>query len=429
MKLTSLPAVILIGLALLPRLTLAWGEPHLAITKAALDVLPDWQKQTLGAELDRLAGNYCLIPDNVYTDKDNAKYATMDRHPGEVYLKKLHLPVAEQTENRETLHYYLDKAVTALKAGQVADAARYMGTICHVLEDFGSPSHTVPGDNMFTLLQQFLPPTEIMKGKLMHGPIENGTFAVSIADYQPQLLGVTLEEASWRLLHRLHEGILNARSTTVPIIQALYADDAKAVTTHQLKAATMDAKVVADAMHTILCLGAGKFEDEAQEALSAVSIASYWPVEAVHLYYPQTHFFSSPCWGHARSGVALEGGLKEVPLKLRLQGKDGLMEKVFSQGLSTGMGKPLTWHLPKGVYQRFTVWAGLQAGLGDKGRVEFTVLGDGQPLATAIVNGTDSAHAFECDIKGVALLQLATTSRGLDPKSNYAVWAEPMLRK
>jgi len=65
MQLTSLPAVILIGLALLPRLTLAWGEPHLAITKAALDVLPDWQKQTLGAELDRLAGNYCLIPDNV----------------------------------------------------------------------------------------------------------------------------------------------------------------------------------------------------------------------------------------------------------------------------------------------------------------------------------------------------------------------------
>jgi len=203
--------------------------------------------------------------------------------------------------------------VTALKAGQVADAARYMGTICHVLEDFGSPSHTVPGDNMFTLLQQFLPPTEIMKGKLMHGPIENGTFAVSIADYQPQLLGVTLEEASWRLLHRLHEGILNARSTTVPIIQALYADDAKAVTTHQLKAATMDAKVVADAMHTILCLGAGKFEDEAQEALSAVSIASYWPVEAVHLYYPQTDFFSSPYWGMPAAVSRWRAASKKCP--------------------------------------------------------------------------------------------------------------------
>ena len=429
MKLTSLPAVILIGLALLPRLTLAWGEPHLAITKAALAVLPDWQKQTLGAELDKLASNYCLIPDHVYTDKDNAKFAMMDRHPGEVYLKKLHLPVAEQTENLETLHYFMDKAVTALKAGQVGDAARYMGTICHVLEDFGSPSHTVPGDNMFTLLQQFLPPTEVMKGKLMHGPIENGTFAVSIAGYEPQLLGVTLEEASWRLLHRVHEGILNARSTTVPIIQALYADDAEAVTTHQLKAATMDAKVVADAMHTILCLGADRFDAKAEEALRMVGMASYWPIEAVHLYYPQTHFFSSPYWGHARSGVALEGGIQEVPLKLRLQDKDGLKEKEFTQGISTGMGKHLTWHLPKGVYQRFTVLAGLQAGLGDKGRVEFTLVGDGKPLATAIVNGTDPAHAFECEITGVTLLQLAATARGLDPKSNYAVWAEPTLGK
>jgi len=420
---------ILMSFALLPRESLAWGEPHLAITKAALAVLPDWQKQTLGTELEKLGSNYCLIPDNVYTDKDNAKYATMDRHPGEVYLKKLHLPVAEQAENLDTLRYFLDKAVTALKAGQVGDAARYMGTICHVMEDFGSPSHTVPGDNMFTLLQQFLPPTEIMKGKLMHGPIENGTFAVSIAGYQPQLLGVTLEEASWRLLHRVHEGILNARSTTVPIIQSLYADDAEAVTTYQLKAATMDAKVVADALHTILCLSAGKFEIAAEDTIRTTSLASLWPVEAVHLYYPQTHFFSSPYWGHTRSGVTLEGGLKEVPLKLRLQGKDGLVEKIIPQGLSTGMGKPLTWHLPKEIYQRFTVLAGLQAGLGDKGRVEFTVLGDGKVLATTIVNGTDPAHAFECDIKGVALLQLAATSRGLDPKSNYAVWAEPMLRK
>jgi hypothetical protein len=84
--------------------------------------------------------------------------------------------------------------------------------------------------------------TEVMKGKLMHGPIENGTFAVSIPGYQPQLLGLTVPEASWRLLHRVHEGILNARTTTVPIIQALYADDAQAVTKHQLRAATIDAQ-------------------------------------------------------------------------------------------------------------------------------------------------------------------------------------------
>ncbi len=407
----------------------AWGEPHLAITRAALEVLPAWQKDALGAELTALGDNYCLIPDHVYTDKENTRFAMMDSLPGEKYVKKLHLPTPDQAENLETLRYFMDKAVTALKANNVGEAARYMGTICHVIEDFGSPSHTIPGDNMFTLLQQFMPPSERMKDQLLHGPIENGNFKVSLGNYVPLLLGVTVEEASWRLHHRVHEGTINARSTTFPIIQALNADDTETVVKNQLKAATVDGQIVADAMHTILCLGTGKFDSSAQESLRTVSTATYWPLEAVNLYYPQTHFFSSPFWGHARTGVVLEGGTKAVPIKLRIQAKDEVKEQEFNQGISTGMGKPLTWILPKGVYQSFTVTAGLQAGLGEKGRVEFTVLGDGKPLANIIINGTDPAYGFACDISGVTQLQLAASPKGLDPKSNYAVWAEPTLRK
>jgi hypothetical protein len=416
-------------LVLLPRAVFAWGEPHLAITRAALEVLPPWEKELLGAELAPLADDYCLIPDHVYTDKANAKFAAMDNSPGEVYVRKLHLPVPEQAGNLETVSYFMAKAVASVEAGNIGDAARFMGTICHFTEDFGSPSHTIPGDNMFTLLQQFMPPTAKMDGQLLHGPIENGTFAVSISGYQPKLLGVTVEEASWRLLHRIHEDMINARSTTIPIIQALYADDPQTVTKHQMRAAVVDAQVVADAMHTILCLGSKKFADAEVKSLGSVSISTYWPVEAVNLYYPQTHFFSSPYWGHACSGFTLEGGTKPTPLKLRLQEKDGINERTIDKGISTGMGKPLTWLLPKGVYQKFTVLAGLQVGLGEKGRVEFSVLGDGKVLATAIVNGTDPAHAFECDIAGVTQLQLAAAGKGLDAKSNYAVWAEPMLVK
>lgn len=415
--------------SVMPASLLAWGEPHLAITRAALEVLPQWQKDTLGAELKNLGDNYCLIPDHVYTDKANAKYAAMDSQPGEVYVRKLHVPVPEQSGNMETLNYFVAKAVTSLREGSIGDGARYMGTICHMLEDFGSPSHTIPGDNMFTLLQQFLPPSEKMAGQLLHGPIENGTFAVSIAGYQPRLLGTTVEEAAWRLLHRVHEGIINARSTTFPIIQALNAGDEEEKLKWQLKAASFDAQVVADAMHTLLCLGAQKFEDKAQEALRSVSIASFWPEEALSLYYPQTQFAGSPNWGHARVGVVLEGGTKIIPIKLRVNDKEQVVEKTFTDGISTVMGRPLSWHLPKGVYKRFTVRAGLQAGIGDRGRVEFTLLGDGKPLDTATLNGTDAAHTFECDIATVSQLQLITAGKGLDPKSNYAVWAEPVLRK
>lgn len=270
--------------AAVPQEALAWGEPHLAITRAALATLPEWQKQMLADELKNLGDKYCLIPDHVYTDKENAKYAAMDSLPGEVYVRKLHVPVPEQSGNLETLSFFVAKAVASLREGKIGEGARYMGTISHQLEDFGSPSHTVPGDNMFTLFQQFMPPSEKMEGQLMHGPIENGTFEVSIAGYQPRLLGTTVEEAAWRLLHRVHEGIINARSTTVPIMQALYAGDEEAKLKWQLKAATFDAQVVADAMYTLLCLGAQKFENKEQEALSSVGIATFWPEEALSLY-------------------------------------------------------------------------------------------------------------------------------------------------
>jgi len=425
---TRLAAWVVLVFAELPRLALAWGEPHLAITRAALDVLPAWQKDALGAELEPLGAKYCMIPDNVHTDKENAKFAMMDSRPGEVYILNLHLP-AQQSENLDTMRYFMGRAVAALKAGRVADAARFMGTLSHQIEDYGSPAHTLPGDNMFTLLQQFMPPTERMDGKLLHGPIENGAFAVSIAGYRPAVLGVTVDEAAWRLLHRANEGIINARGTTFPIIQALYAGDSAAVTTHQMKAAVMDAKVLADALHTILCLGANRFEPADRERLQRVGISSFFPIEAASLYYPQSQFFSSPYWGHPSSGFTLEGGTKPVPLRLRVREADRVKERTFREGISVGMGKPLTWHLPEDVYRRFTVLAGLHPELGAKGRAEFTVLGDGKVLATTTVNGSDPAHAFDCDITGVAQLQLSAAGRGLNSRSNYAIWAEPSLGK
>ena len=412
-------------LSLLPVVpAFGWGQPHHAITRGALGVLPAWQKTLLGEEFAKLGDSHCMIPDNVFTDKENAGFARMESKPGEVYLQILHLPT-QQPEYLEVLRYFMDKAVTSVRAGKVADAARYMGTICHTLEDYGSPSHTVPGDNMFTLLQQFMPPTDPMKDQLMHGPIENGDFTVSIAGYKPTLLGTTVNEASWRLMHRLHEGILNARTTTLPIIQALYAEDKEAVVKHQLRAATVDAQVVADALFTILSLGAQKFDDAGQDALKQLQIGAFLPIEAASLYYPQSQFFSSPHWGHARHGVILAGGNKAMPLKLRLESG----HKEFANGITAGMGKSLTFLLPKDVYARFFVLAGLHPELGAKGRVEFAITGDGKPLASVILNGTDPAKLLECDVANVSQLALTLTSRGLDPKSNYAIWAEPTLVK
>jgi NPCBM/NEW2 domain len=416
----------------LPPSALAWSQPHQAITKAALERLPTHQKAFLGEELALLGENYCLIPDNVFTDRANAKFAMLDDKPKEIYRLNLHLP-AQQPENLETLRYFLEKAVSALQAQNVKDGARYMGTICHQIEDYGSPSHTMPGDNMFTLLQQFLPPSEGMKDKLLHSPVESGELTVTIPGYQPKLLGTTVNEAAWRLLHRIHEGIINARSTTIPIIQALYAEDPKTVEYQQLRAATTDAQIVADALFTILSLGT-RTTDELEAsaegaALTRSSISKLFPLEAASLYFPQSQFFSSPHWGHARSGVILAEGKRALPLKLRVQTADAVKETEFPEGISAGMGRSLTFLLPAGVYSRFTVLAGLHPELGAQGNVEFTISGDGKTLATGVVSGAEPAKAIDCAVSGVSELQLALSSKGGDPKSNYAIWADPVLLK
>ena len=412
-----------------PRTGLAWGgASHAAITRAACQTLPPWQKELLGNQLAGLVHRYCLIPDQVYTDRENARFAMMDSRPGVRYILNLHLP-GPPPENLEVLQYFVEKTVAALRAGRVADAARYMGTVCHLVEDYGSPAHVVPEDNMFTLWQQFLPPPEEMKGVLLHGPIENGTFQIDLKDYRPRLLGTSVPEASWRLLHRIHEQIVYVRATTVPIIRGLYAGDRKAVDAQQRKAARFDAQVVADALYTILCLGAKRFAPAEVEQLQRVEITRFFPLEAPKLYYPQSQFFGKPYWGYPRVGFTLAEGKRPVPLRLRLRRGKQIREQEIPNGISAGMGRRLTFLLPEGVFQRFEVTAGLHAQLGAQGKVQFTVLGDGKVLQRIVLSGSEPARRLECDIRRVTRLALALESKTSQSQYNYAIWAAPTLIK
>ncbi len=405
-----------------------WGSPHGAITQAALSTLPGWQQELLGEELGLLGRRYCIIPDLVYTDRELAPYATMDSQPGVVYLVGLHLPAAPP-ENHEVIHYFLGRAVDAQRAGRTTDAARYAGTLVHALEDWGCPAHVVPGDNMFTLLQQLLPPPSSHQYALLHGPIEAGTLRLDLRDRAPQLLGDSVAEAAFRLLHRANQATLTARGQVAAIIQALYAGDGEAVTAAQLRAATLDAELVADALYTLFCLATDRPDEAATAALRTFDLAAAIPLEAPQLYLPQAAFFSAPYWGFARSGVALEVGTRPVPLKLRVAADGTVVERTLTAGLGTGTRSILTYLVPPGVYTRFTALAGLHADLGRTGHVKLEVLGDGRPLAAVELTGDQPAHAFDCPLDQVTRVQLVATSRGGDGQGNHVVWGEPCLRK
>ena len=406
-----------------------WGAPHGTITQAALKTLPAWQQETLDAELKPLGALYCIIPDLVYTRKDLAPYATMASHPGVVYLVNLHLP-ASPSENYDLLRTFMGKAVTALQTNNVADAARYAGTLAHMLEDWGCPAHSVPNDNMFTLFKQFLPPPDAYRYAPLHGPIENGTFTVDIGNYRPRLLGTSVDEAAFNLLQRSQEATVQARGQVIPIIQALYAGDTNACNAAQQKAALFDAALVSDAIYTLVSIGRAHMEPAEAAACQTADLSAFAPLEAPNLYLPQTSFFSKPYWGHATRGVILNGGTNAVPLRLSVTENGQQTVRTFESGIGTGTGSSLSYLIPTNVYQRFTAQVGLHSELGVAGSVTFEVFGNGRSLARlGPITGGMSAQAVDVTLAGVTNLQLTATSAGGDGKGNYAVWAEPRLVK
>ena len=88
---------------------------------------------------------------------------------------------------------------------------------------------------MFTLMKQFLPPTDEYRFVPIHGPIETGQFTVDLGNYRPTLLGTSVEEAAFNLLQRVHESTINARAQVIPIMQALYRKDEAASNAAQQK--------------------------------------------------------------------------------------------------------------------------------------------------------------------------------------------------
>lgn len=407
----------------------AWGGPHSTITQAALQALPAWQLGALGSEAQPLGSLYCAIPDLVHTRKDLAPYAMMDSRPGVVYLVNLHLP-ATPPENYEYLRYFLGQAVAALQTNAVADAARYAGTLAHFLEDWGCPAHSVPNDNMFTLFKQFLPPPEAYRYTPLHGPVENGTFDLKLGDFKPRLLGTSVDEAAFTLLRRSQEATVYARGQVVPIIQALYANDTNAWNAAQQKAALLDARLVADALYTLICLGRQQIAPAEAEPLRSVDLSAFAPLEAPNLYMPQTSFFGKPQWGHAILGASLKDGKEAVPLTLNVEENGKSSARTYTSGIGTGTRSVLSYLIPPNVYARFTAQVGLHADLGKEGSVTFEVLGNGRSLARlGPMRGDAPSRSVDVALAGVTNLQLTATSAGGNGSGNYAVWAAPLLVK
>lgn len=202
----------LLGLALVlvcPASVLAFGgSEHSRITAAAVEALDKAEREFLAPEATTLASIYCNFPDCNHLcfgewgngDGDPRKPRLPDtRREWDIsYYCSKRLP-HKFPESVEAATYYFDKATESLRVGQLADGARYLGILCHYVEDTAAFGHLQP------IHRSFHPGA---------GP------ELSLQGYTPRLLGKTPDEAVAALAARVRELNRTTEARVAPLVAA-----------------------------------------------------------------------------------------------------------------------------------------------------------------------------------------------------------------
>lgn len=420
----------LLAVLLLAQHAHAWGPMHHAITEAAFDSLPPWQRELLASQRQTLIEFDCLIPDYARAPAHKKTIGRFVILPnGDLFT---HEPHSREHNYAQMLHYF-SKAVESVRANELDEASRYAGCLLHFLEDCGSPAHSMPGDNQHGFMQDLIPVPEEFKNRPLHGLIENGTLKLDLAGYRPQLLGTTPEEAVMHLTERLHAEIRNARAQVIPILQGVFQNAPESIDAGRRRAATMDAQVAADALYSILAVAKGRFEPDEKARLDSVDVAALTPLEVINqAYFPQFSYFSNPYFGFPVRNAILEDGEKKQPLALRVVENGATAAQTFDRGLGLGTGCRVTYAIPLKTYERFECLVGPHATLGGSAALTFRVFADGEAVFdSGILTGESPAQKVSIPVWRVREISIETQSRSTSttPAKNYAVIATPTLIK
>jgi hypothetical protein len=213
---------------------LAWG-PHPAITQAALEVLGTNHSLALqlGSQMARLT-NYCWMadykripfrePDQDFYADDYLLFPLVTTHLDHIC-----------PEVKQTYRPYFERALQALRTEDAANAARWLGSLLHFVEDTGSPPHAaeIRGD--------------------VHMKMENWVKAqlIHIDDYRPRLLGTNDATALAGFLRRMDELIEFSKPRGKSLTTRVLIGQQSAVEPVVLECALETSRVVADLLHTL----------------------------------------------------------------------------------------------------------------------------------------------------------------------------------
>ena len=233
-----------------PIKSFGWGgENHKVITKAALPLLPEWERDILGVYADSLIQRYCLIPDhyrNPDFEKVYAPYIEIPFLPASSLYHKSEDAVADLY----IFIYFAEKAVEYLRADNIREASRFIGTLTHFIEDNSCPVHVV--DN--GLLTKLLPPPSSIENFSVHGAVESPVMTIPAQTYQPKKIGETVFASYEPFVRRFQTMQNNSRAQAVPIVEGIYEENQSKSDTGRVLAVEPAIELLTDVLHTIFCI-------------------------------------------------------------------------------------------------------------------------------------------------------------------------------
>ena len=403
---------------------LAWGKGHRLIRLWAVARLPEWQRELIGREhLDRLCREYTSLQDK----HAGGRAPELDAYcivPG----ARLSLHDVNRAEPSFIgLRWYLEQISEHLTAGETDEAMKFLGVLCHWNEDPGCPSAHSSPVNELQLRRLLPPPKDKQRYNYLFGYggiADVGDYEIEEAEYQPRLLGTTIDEAAARIYQ--HQRLLRAGAAAhiVPIVQDMMHGDGAAADEHRAAAALANAKHTADVIYTVVCLAADRIDEGEGESLAEQRLSEWLPeFEGKMIGHP---YYVTPFL----VDQSMDAERKLHPLALPGQ------SEVESVEFGFGMGAPFSLDFelaPAGVFDRFTCRVGLHPTAGSDGEVAFAIVVGGEELMrTDPIRSGQSPQTIDVPIPsdGTLALSLQTIPTDRDASlQNLAVWAEPTLHR
>jgi len=142
------------------------------------------------------------------------------------------------------INHWTEKIIENIKFGHNEKAAKFVGTLSHIIGDTGQAAHVLDE----RLLKQLLPQGN--KRFIIHSTIEKVHGNIEMQRYDAKILASSIEELNWRLIEELE--ILKKSNTAevIPILKAIMDGDNVAAEASASRSLTSCAKLFSNVLLT-----------------------------------------------------------------------------------------------------------------------------------------------------------------------------------